>query len=265
MELNERMHENIAASWKAWQALLLWHNWRKTALFFCLMLTLLLDMASNPVISVVSVAGAIAISISICYSCYVWAMRKLRKSSAVEHPLKRYLDMDVTISKETAEHLAYVLALKLNPILLRLRSLFLVEDLLDSLKLLMMLCGLNIVGDYVNGMTILVLAFVLLFTLPKLYEWKKKTINKKLQQLQLFKNQLLTPKCKINAVPTATVDPQFMETDLNQKANYMDNELDNNTGQFISYEQDSGQDYTSDHSWQTSDMNIEAFQHIKQS
>lgn len=140
----------------AWRALVLWQNWRRTALFFIFTLTLLLDMATNPVISVVSVAGAITISICIAYCCYVWGMRKLRKSGNAEHPLKRYLDMDVTISRKTAEQLAHLLVSKLNPILLRLRSLFLVEDMLDSMKMLLIFCCLNIVGDFIKGMTLLV-------------------------------------------------------------------------------------------------------------
>lgn len=155
MDLNERVQQNLPAPLAAWQALLLWHNWRKTGLLFIMVLTLLLDMATNPVISVVSVAGAITISLTISYSCYVWGMRKLRKSCVVEHPLKQYLEMDVTISAKTTEQLAHMLVSKLNPILLRCRSLFLVEDMLDSLKLLLIFCGLNIVGDYINGMTLL--------------------------------------------------------------------------------------------------------------
>lgn len=146
----------MSDSLRAWQTLVLWHNWRKTALFFVFTLTLLLDMATNPVISVVSVAGAITISLSISYCCYVWGMRKLRKSCNAEHPLKRYLDMDVTISRKTTEQLAHLLVSKLNPLLLRLRSLFLVEDMLDSLKMLLIFCCLNIVGDLIKGMTLLI-------------------------------------------------------------------------------------------------------------
>ncbi|EDV97887.1 GH17123 [Drosophila grimshawi] len=230
-----------------WQELLLWHNWRKTALIFILTLTLLLDIAVNPIISVMSVAGAIILGISMCYCCYVWGMRKLHKSNDVKHPCQRYLDMDVTISEETAEQLADLILLILNPILLHLRSLFLVEDLFDSLKLLLLLCSLNIVGDHIDGMTLLLAGFVLLFTVPKLYEWKKPTINMQLLQLQQLKTLLLSSENK--KIPIVSVDPKLMSPNSIQDPNGSDNELDDNGEQFNSFDQDNEQDFTSEYNW----------------
>lgn len=162
MEFNKDNQENLLDTLDAMpnselKQLLLWHNWPKTAVFFFVILMILLDIASNSIISVVSVAGVLILSISICYCCYVWGMRKLRKSNVLDHPYKSYLEIDLSISEDSAARLARLFVVKLNPILLQLRSLFLIEDLLDSLKLLVMLCGLNVVGDYINGMTLLVL------------------------------------------------------------------------------------------------------------
>ncbi|XP_017863587.1 PREDICTED: reticulon-1-A [Drosophila arizonae] len=257
------MDQNMPDTLTAWRALVLWQNWRRTALFFIFTLTLLLDMATNPVISVASVAGAITISICIAYCCYVWGMRKLRKSCNAEHPLKRYLDMDVTISRKTAEQLAHLLVSKLNPILLRLRSLFLVEDMLDSLKMLLIFCCLNIVGDFIKGMTLLVVAFILLFTLPKLYVWKKKTIHKKLEQLQMLKAQLLSSNPKMTTVPTVAVDPQVLDPDL-KKMNYVDNDMEIDTEQYDTYEQTSTPDCSSDYTWQEKNMPSEGILQSKQ-
>ncbi|TDG47634.1 hypothetical protein AWZ03_005932 [Drosophila navojoa] len=259
------MDQNMPDAVTTLQALVLWRNWRRTALFFIFTLTLLLDMSTNPVISVLSVAGAITISINMSYCCYVWAMRKLHKSSITDHPLKRYLDMDFTISRKTTEQLAHLFISKLNPILLQLRSVFLVEDMVDSLKMLIIFCCLNIVGDLIKGMTLLVVAFILLFTLPKLYVSKKKTIHKKLEQLQMFKAQLLSPNPKMTTVPTVAVDPQVFDPDLKKMScveNDIDNEIDNE--QYDTCEQISTPDLSSDYNWQEKNMPSEGALHSKQ-
>lgn len=152
---------NILDSLQAWpncgiKALLLWHNWRKTALVFFVMLMLLLDIAANSIISVMSVVGILMLLASISYWCLVWGIRKLRKSNTIEHPYQNYLEIDFNISEEAAVQLARLFVIKLNPIIKRVRTLFLVEDFLDSLKLLVLLCVFNVVGDYTNGITVIV-------------------------------------------------------------------------------------------------------------
>jgi len=161
MEFNKHILENIPESETMpngkLKQLLYWENWRKTATFFFLTLMILWDIAAHSVISVVSVAGVLMLSLSICYFGYVWGLRKLRKSNIMDHPYQRYLEIDLSISEEAAASLARLAVINLNPFLMKMSSLFLIEDLLDSLKLLVMLCGLNIVGDYINGMTLLVI------------------------------------------------------------------------------------------------------------
>lgn len=93
--------------------------------------------------------------------------------------------------------------------------------------------------------------------------WKRKTINSRLEQLQLLKAQLLTSKAKISAVPTVAVDPQVVETDL-KKLNYAENDMDNDNEQYVTYEQTSTPDCTSDYNWQEKNIPNEGVQHTKQ-
>ncbi|KAH8411155.1 hypothetical protein KR222_008798 [Zaprionus bogoriensis] len=234
--------------------LLLWKNWRKTALVFSLILMLLLDIASNSIISVVSVAGVLVLLTSISYWCFVWGMRKLRKSNKVEHPYQSYLEIDFNISEDAAVQLARLFVFKVNPILKRLSSFFLVEDLFDSIKFLMFLCGLNVVGDYTNGITLIVVGFILIFTLPKFYEWKKPFIDMQLQHLQRLKNHFLCSKKKTLPSPTATVDPQIISSKQLQKTSANDIDVDQ---QFVS------SDFGNDYNWQQHDITMQDYQHIK--
>lgn len=153
--------DNILDSLQAWpncglKKLLLWHNWRKTALIFFIMLILLLDIAANSIISVASVVGILLLLASLSYWSFVWGMRKLRKSNIIENPYQSYIEIDLQISEEAAVQLTRLFIIKLNPIVKRLYLLFLVDDFLDSLKFLLLLGVLNIVGDYTNGISVII-------------------------------------------------------------------------------------------------------------
>ncbi len=56
---------------------------------------------------------------------------------------------------------------KLNCTLLELRRLFLVENMLDSVKFGLSLWVLTYIGSWFNAMTLLILSWVGLFTVPK--------------------------------------------------------------------------------------------------
>ncbi|ALC44007.1 Rtnl2 [Drosophila busckii] len=211
--------------------LLLWRNWQSTGIVFCLIIILLLDITVNSIISVVSVLGVLGLLLSLGYCSYVWTIRKLNKSSNEEHPMRRYMEMDLSISEQTAECLARLLVQQLNPIIQSLRALFLVEDLVDTLKLLLLFCVLNILGDYVTGMNLLLIGFVLLFTLPKLYDCNKSFFNLQLQQLLLYKRLLMGD----------SVNPADNEQPLNQTYCQFNAAAYNETG-----EQD---EYSSDCAW----------------
>ncbi|XP_062134354.1 reticulon-3-B [Drosophila sulfurigaster albostrigata] len=236
--------------------LILWRNWRKTSFVFLLMLMILMDIASNSIISVVSVFGVLIVLISMSYCCHIWGMRKLSKSHIMDHPYQNFLETDVSISEESAARLARLIVIKVNPILCQLRSLILIEDFVDSLKFLIALCGLNVLGDYINGMTMVLIGFVMLFTLPKLYEWKKPFINNQFKHLQQLKTRLFATKKKSHSsAPTVAVDPQVISSNR-QKSNGIDCEIDQlNMGQYISAE--------SDYDWAQEDVSMEDYQHYK--
>jgi len=57
-----------------------------------------------------------------------------------------------------------------NDLLHQLKRLFFVEDIFETLKFALMLWALTYVGAYFSGTALIILAFVGLFTLPKVYE-----------------------------------------------------------------------------------------------
>ncbi len=67
------------------------------------------------------------------------------------------MEHDVTVTTEKVHEVADLTAAKLNASLVELRRLFLVEDLVDSVKFALVLWLLTYVGSLFNGLTLVIL------------------------------------------------------------------------------------------------------------
>lgn len=134
------------------------------------------------------------------------------------------MDIDLTLSPEKIQQVAGVATTHVNAYVAELRRLFLVEDLVDSLKFALLLWLLTYIGAIFNGMTVVILckfeifkrelttlrapfvpphvivastsiinislftAYVAMFTLPKVYETNKQNID---QYLDLVRSKIV--------------------------------------------------------------------------
>lgn len=69
----------------------------------------------------------------------------------------------------------------MNAVLLKLRSVFLVEDIVDSIKYFILFWCLTYIGSWFNGLTLVILAYLALFSVPKVYEMHKTQIDQALE------------------------------------------------------------------------------------
>nr|KAF6286342.1 reticulon 2 [Myotis myotis] len=107
-----------------------------------------------------------------------------------------YLDVDLTLTREQIERLSQQIASKVVSAATQLRHFFLVEDLVDSLKLALLFYILTFVGAVFNGLTLLILGVIGVFTVPLLYRQHQAQID---QYVGLVTNQLSHIKAKIRA------------------------------------------------------------------
>ena len=70
---------------------------------------------------------------------------------------REYLDLDLTVSQERAQEISTAAVNQLNRIATKLRSLFLVEDILESAKFAGLLYLLTYIGAWFNGLTLVIL------------------------------------------------------------------------------------------------------------
>uniref|UniRef100_A0A8C0BPB0 Reticulon n=1 Tax=Buteo japonicus TaxID=224669 RepID=A0A8C0BPB0_9AVES len=136
--------------------LLFWRDVRKTGIVFGASLLLLLSLATLSAVSVVAHLALALLSVTISLRVYKAVVQAVQKSEE-GHPFRAYLELDVTLSPETFQAHATTVAHHLNQALRLLLRLFLVEDLVDSVKLAMSMWLLTYVGAVFNGITLLIL------------------------------------------------------------------------------------------------------------
>ncbi|XP_069811246.1 reticulon-4 isoform X1 [Dendropsophus ebraccatus] len=149
--------------------LLYWRDIKKSGAVFGASLFLLLSLT---VFSIVSVAAYIALallSVSISFRIYKGVLQAIQKSDE-GHPFKAFLDSNVQISEDLVQKYCNVALSHINCTIKELRRLFLVEDLVDSLKFAVLMWVFTYIGALFNGLTLLILALISLFSIPVIYE-----------------------------------------------------------------------------------------------
>ncbi|XP_037116615.1 reticulon-3 isoform X1 [Syngnathus acus] len=170
-----------------------WRDPKKSGLVFGLSMLLLLSLAAFSVISVVSYLLLALLCVTITFRIYKSVVQAVQKSGD-GHPFKSLIDKDVSIPPETfRKHVDSGLTY-INRALKQMSRLFLVEDLVDSLKLAVVMWLLTYVGAVFNGITILILTDILLFAVPPIYEKNKTQID---QYVDLARTQIDTTVTKL--------------------------------------------------------------------
>ena len=83
----------------------------------------------------------------------------------------------MTISDERINDIANCVAGKINGVITELRRFFLIDNMVDSVKFGLALWLLTYIGSWFNAMTLLILGWVGLFSVPKVRYISKKNKN----------------------------------------------------------------------------------------
>ncbi|KAK7864041.1 hypothetical protein R5R35_012214 [Gryllus longicercus] len=169
----ERLHPRV-------ESLVYWRNPKVSGAVLGVGLALLLSLTYCSLISVIAY-----VSLAVLVGCggfrlYRAVLAAVNKTGE-GHPFRDLLDKDIAVSSDRAASLAQQIVPHINASVSELRRLFLVEDILDSFKFGVMVWALTYVGAIFNGLTLVILAFVSAFTLPRLYENNKQQIDKNLE------------------------------------------------------------------------------------
>lgn len=178
----QRLHPEV-------ESLIYWRSAAHSGAALGAGLALLVALACCSVVSVTAYASLLALSAAVAFRIYKNVLQAVQKTND-GHPFKWLLERDVSVSAERAQSLAAAATAHLNAALAELRRLFLVEDLVDSLKFGVLLWCLTYVGACFNGITLIILGWIALFTLPKAYEMNKAQVDANLELARAKINEI---------------------------------------------------------------------------
>merc|ERR1719495_427742 len=172
-------------------SLVYWENPRDSGIAFGPVLVCLLAVRYISLISVVGNLALALVTATVSFRIYKSVLAAVNKSQE-GHPFKQFLECDVTLPADKVSQLTETLLTSLNSTLTKLKSLLLVENTIDSIKFAVAMYLLTYVGAMVNGLSLVILAWVAVFSLPRLYRDNQKQIDDavlplkaKLEELQV--------------------------------------------------------------------------------
>merc|ERR1712178_385750 len=157
-------------------SLLYWENPRDSGIICGSVLVCLLAVRYISLISVIGNLSLALVTATMSFRIYKSVLTAVNKTQD-GHPFKQFLDVDVTLPADKISGLTEGFFAKLNNFLLRLKSILLVENVVESLKFAVAMYLLTYLGAIMNGLTILTLAWVGVFTAPRVYRDNQKQID----------------------------------------------------------------------------------------
>lgn len=166
-------------------------------------ITVLLLIASTyyNVVSITAYLGLIILAGTIGYRVYAAVTASMNKTEQ-KNPFQPYLEKALDLQQDRAhDHVDSILK-QVKELLIQLRRLFLVENVIESVKFGLFLWSLTYVGEYISGTTLVILAFVGLFSLPKIYELYQPQIDSQYNAIEKQVRPILdTARQQLEKVP----------------------------------------------------------------
>ena len=164
-------------------SILLWEDPIQTGAVFGTVLVILLSLASYSLITVVSYTCITLLLVVVGVKAYSYVMVMMKKAEPGSNPLSMVEAMPVTVPAETISNMSPCVAGTINKMTTELRRLFLVEDMVDTIKFGLSLWLLTYIGSWFNMLTLLILAWIVLFSTPKLYQQNQAQVDEVLGQV----------------------------------------------------------------------------------
>merc|ERR1712018_244232 len=172
--------------------LVYWNNPLETGVVFGSVLVLMVAVKYMSLISVVANLGLALVTSTVAFRIYKSILSAVKKTDDTGHPFKKYLDIDTTLSSDKVLELTDSLVTKLNALLKKLKSVFLVEDIVETLKFGVAMYMLTYVGRIINGLTILILIWVSIFSAPRIYRDNQAKIDEAVGPIKIKVEELMS-------------------------------------------------------------------------
>merc|ERR1712119_222831 len=166
-----------------WNSLLYWDNPRDSGIVCGSILVCLLAVRYISLISVIGNLSLALVTATMSFRIYKSVLAAVNKTQE-GHPFKQFLDIDVTLPADKVTEITDGLFTKLNSILAKLKSVLLVENVIESLKFAVAMYLLTYIGAIMSGLTIVTLVWVGYFSIPRVYRDNQKQIDEAILPLK---------------------------------------------------------------------------------
>jgi len=170
--------------------LVYWKNPLESGVVFGSVLVLLVAVKYMSLISVVANLGLALVTSTVAFRIYKSVLSAVKKSEDVGHPFKKYLEIDMTLSSDKVVEFTDKLVGNLNCLLKKLKTVFLVEDFVESLKFAVAMYLLTYIGRMINGLTILIVVWVSIFSAPRIYRDNQAKIDEAIGPIKVKVEEL---------------------------------------------------------------------------
>ncbi|KAM9801601.1 reticulon-2a [Neosynchiropus ocellatus] len=163
--------------------LIYWKDMERTGMVLTGLVVGMLSLFQLSIITVVS-------NISLAVMCFTISVRIYYQFLYIlnwgdgEHPFKSYMDLDISLSGEQAQnYMRNIIVMTLSAVE-TLRKLFLVANLFDSLKFLFLMYLTTYLGALCNGLTLVIIGVIAVFSLPLFYSRRQEQIDGLIAKIQ---------------------------------------------------------------------------------
>ncbi|KAM9788542.1 reticulon-2b [Neosynchiropus ocellatus] len=165
--------------------LVYWRNLRKTGFVFTGLVVGLASLFQLSTITVLSHLCLAVMCVTFPLRLYYKLLEALRWNPGV-HPFQSYLDYDSSLTdKETVamvEEVVLLIAFAVSEI----KRLLFIDSMVDSIKFVVLLYLLTYVGILTNGLTLVMTAVIVVFSVPLLYRKQQVRIRKMTRVVRAF-------------------------------------------------------------------------------
>ncbi|RVE64865.1 hypothetical protein OJAV_G00130010 [Oryzias javanicus] len=163
--------------------LIYWKDMERSGMVLTGLVVGLLSLFQLSIITVVSTVSLAVMCFTISVRIYYQLLHILSWGDG-EHPFKSYLNLDISFSGEQADiYMQKVIVLTLSAVD-GLKKLFFVGNLFDSLKFLFLLYLVTYLGDLCNGLTLIIISVIAVFSLPLFYKRHQEEVDSFVAKIQ---------------------------------------------------------------------------------
>uniref|UniRef100_H2TZG7 Reticulon n=1 Tax=Takifugu rubripes TaxID=31033 RepID=H2TZG7_TAKRU len=156
--------------------LIYWKDTERTGMVLTGLVVGLLSLFQLSIITVVSTVSLAIVCCTISVRIYYGLIHALKWGDG-EHPFKTYLDLDISFSGEEAERCTQKAIVMFLSAIDSMKGLFFVKSLFESLKFLVLMYLVTYLGRLCNGLTVLIIGVIAVFSLPLFYKRHQEKVD----------------------------------------------------------------------------------------